>query len=177
MIKTRYELKSIIKKEKAIYFHQGEIKQKIVCSKNAIIFKYQKYLRKEEYYINQKKNIFNILCIIYYKRKKNRLGQKLGFDIPANCFDSGLRIYHVAPVTVNKDARIGKNCSIFGNVCIGVSDSGVPSIGNNCTLGYGSKVIGGVKIANNCIIGAGSVVTKSVEEEYSRIAGIPAKRL
>ena len=86
-------------------------------------------------------------------------------------------IYHVAPVTVNKDARIGKNCSIFGNVCIGVSDSGVPSIGNNCTLGYGSKVIGGVKIANNCIIGAGSVVTKSVEEEYSRIAGIPAKRL
>ena len=60
---------------------------------------------------------------------------------------------------------------------IGVSDSGVPSIGNNCTLGYGSKVIGGVKIANNCIIGAGSVVTKSVEEEYSRIAGIPAKRL
>ena len=99
----------------------------------------------------------------------------MGFDIPANCFDCGLYIHHVSQVTVNGNAKIGKNCRIFGNVCIGVAPSGIPSIGDDCTLGYGSIIVGGISIASGCVVGAGSVVTKSVMEPYSVIYGNPAK--
>lgn len=47
-------------------------------------------------------------------------------------------------------------------------------VGNNCFLGLGSRIMGGVVIGDNCIIGAGSIVTKNVPQN-SVVAGIPAK--
>lgn len=175
MIKSRDDLKKTLELEKSVYFQKGEFSQKIVHSKNATIYKFQYYLRHEEYYLNSGKGLLNKIMLLYYKRKKNKLGQKLGFDIPANCFGPGLRIHHVAPVTVNGDARIGKNCRIFGNICIGVAPSGVPNIGDDCTLGYGSIIVGGINIADGCTIGAGSIVTKSVDVPESVVMGNPAK--
>jgi serine O-acetyltransferase len=35
---------------------------------------------------------------------------------------------------------------------------GAPTIGNNCYIGAGAKIIGSVKIGNNCRIGANCVV-------------------
>lgn len=174
MIQTRADLKLVLETEKSLYFQKGELNQKIVCSKNAVIYKFQYYLRHEEFFLNSSGGFISKLMLIYYKRKKNKLGQKLGFDIPANCFDVGLHIHHVAPVTVNGEARIGKNCKLFGNICIGVSPSGVPHIGDDCTIGYGSIVIGGICIANGCCIGAGSVVTKNVDKPNAVVAGVPA---
>ncbi|EME5381312.1 serine O-acetyltransferase [Enterococcus faecium] len=175
MIRTKKELREVLKIEKDLYFQHGEFQQKLVHSKNATIYLYQSFLRKEEYYLNNGSSLMSKVMLLYYKRRKNKLGQKLGFDIPANCFDVGLRIYHVSPVTINSDTRIGKYCSIYGNNCIGQSNSGVPTVGDFCTLGYGAIIIGGVHIVDKCVIGAGSVVTKSVDVIGSKIAGIPAK--
>ena len=50
------------------------------------------------------------------------------------------------------------------------------SIGDNCFIGSGVRIMGGVKIGNNCIVGASSVVTKSVPNNCV-VAGIPAKRI
>ena len=172
---TKDELKSVLKEEEDLYFTKGKLSQKLVYSKNARIFLYQKFLRCEEYYGNTCHKFVHKLLYIYYKRKKNRLGQQLGFDIPINCFDRGLRIYHVGNVVVNADARIGKNCRIFGNVCIGVAPSGVPVIGDNCIFGYGSTAIGGIYIANESVIGAGSVLTENIQKERCVVAGVPAK--
>jgi acetyltransferase-like isoleucine patch superfamily enzyme len=48
-------------------------------------------------------------------------------------------------------------------------------IGNDVWLGAGVVVTGGVQIADGVVIAAGAVVTKSVEQPYSIVGGIPAK--
>lgn len=47
-------------------------------------------------------------------------------------------------------------------------------IGNNVWIGYGAKILAGVKIGECSIVGAGAVVTKNVEP-YSVVGGVPAK--
>ena len=48
-------------------------------------------------------------------------------------------------------------------------------IGNDCWLGSNVTIVSGVKIADGCIVAANAVVTKSIEEPYSIVAGVPAK--
>ncbi len=51
----------------------------------------------------------------------------------------------------------------------------VLTIGNHCWIGAGSTIIKNACIPNNTIIGFKSVVTKKFTEEYTAIAGNPAK--
>lgn len=44
------------------------------------------------------------------------------------------------------------------------SGGGVPVIGNNCVLGAGAKIIGGVHVGNNVHIGANAVVVEDVPD-------------
>lgn len=77
-------------------------------------------------------------------------------------------------------SRIGRDCHLHGNNCIGNAGQGLeecPVIGNNVMLGVGAKVIGAIKIADNIKIAAGAVVVTSFEEEGITIGGIPAKKL
>ena len=111
-------------------------------TKNYAIWKWQYHLRNEEFY-STKHDILSKAMYLWHKRSKNILAQKLGFDIPANCFEEGLLIHHISPITVNESARIGKNCDIAGNICIGSKGNGTPVIGDNCNIGYGAIILGG----------------------------------
>ena len=142
------------------------------------IAKYLRYLRKEEYYSASSKRFAKILSL-YYFRKKNKLGNKLGFKIPRNCFGPRLTIYHHGEIIVNEKTRIGTNCKLHGGNCIGnngMTDK-VPQIGNDLDLGIGAKIIGGVSLGNGVKIGANAVVTKSFNEDDITLVGIPAKKL
>ena len=57
---------------------------------------------------------------------------------------------------------------------MGGSNAGVPSIGNNCVLGPGSKILGSVTLGDNVFVGANAVVTHDMQSN-SIVAGIPAK--
>ena len=52
-------------------------------------------------------------------------------------------------------AKIGKNCTIFHQVTIGSNTLegskhyGAPTIGDNCFIGAGAKIIGKVKVGDN----------------------------
>lgn len=48
-------------------------------------------------------------------------------------------------------------------------------IGDHCWIGNGCKIIRGAKLPNNTIVGAGALVNKIFEEEYTILAGVPAK--
>jgi len=50
------------------------------------------------------------------------------------------------------------------------------SIGQDCWIGAGARILDGVTIADRAIVGAGSVVTKTVERE-TIVVGVPAKHL
>lgn len=139
------------------------------------IGKYVKALRKEEFYTIYKKSK---LMRYYYFRRKNILGRKLGFFINAGCFDTGLKIYHYGSIIVNPKSRIGKNCTIHGNCCIGSKGTfpdDSPVIGDNVDIGQNAQILGGITIADGVKIGAGAVVTKSVLTPGVTVVGIPAR--
>lgn len=137
------------------------------------IDRYLKYLRLEEKYSTEK--VHKILCYIN-KARKNRLGAKLGFIISAGCFGEGLKLEHYGSVIVNPKARIGKNCTIHGNCCIG-STGGYPDdspvIGDNVDIGQFAQILGGIRIADNVKIGAGAVVIKDVLTPGVTVVGVP----
>jgi serine O-acetyltransferase len=45
---------------------------------------------------------------------------------------------------------------------IGATKTGVPTIGNNVTIGAHALILGGITIGNNADIGAGAIVTHDV---------------
>ncbi|MCO4542852.1 serine acetyltransferase [Streptococcus infantarius subsp. infantarius] len=142
------------------------------------INKYLKFLRQEEKYY-KKSNWYYKLLEIYYSRKKNILGSKLGFLVPPNSIGENVTIWHHGSIIINGDAQIGNGCILHGNNCIGNNgkDLGAPKVGNNVDIGYGAIIIGDVVIADNVKIAAGAVVTKSCFTPGATLVGIPAKEV
>jgi len=139
------------------------------------IWKFQKLMRKLEYFTNCKKNRLYRLYLAYSYRK---MSVKLGFYIPINTFGPGLSIAHYGPIIINEGAKIGMNCRIHIGTNIGTSagfSDQAPHIGDNCYIGPGAKLFGKINIGNNCVIGANAVVNKTFTEDSVTLGGIPAK--
>ena len=135
------------------------------------IYKYQCVLRKYE---KCKSKVWKG----FYKRKKNKLMLKTGIQIFPNVFQAGLKISHLGSIVVGPKVKVGKNCTLHGNNCIGndgFNNENSPTLGDNVDIGYGAIIVGKITIASNVKIGAGAVVTKSVLEEGVFVAGVPAK--
>ncbi len=178
MILTKADLKCCLKKEHDLYLPKRHAFKRIIASENSYkIFKYLKLLRTTEYHYNNKKNPLHKILYVFYQRRKNLLGRKLGIEMWENTFDSGLFIAHCGNIVVNGHSKIGKNCYLHGSNCIGndgiSSDS--PVLGDNIRLGVGAKIIGGVELASNITIAAGAVVVRSCLVEGAVLAGVPAK--
>jgi serine O-acetyltransferase len=80
-------------------------------------------------------------------------------------------------IFISRGARIGKNCIIFQEVTIGSNtllDSkgiGAPTIGDDCYISAGAKIIGNVKVGNNVRIGANAVVYRNVPDNSIVVTG------
>lgn len=144
------------------------------------IWRFQRLLRKTEYFKNCKKTIFDNFVYLFYRFLLHRLSIKLGFSIPLNCFGAGLSIAHYGTIVVNSGAKIGENCRIHVGVNIG-TEAGfkdkAPKIGNNVYIGPGAKIFGDISIADGVVIGANAVVNKSIFKENITVGGIPAKQI
>lgn len=143
------------------------------------IWKFERLMRKTEYYKNCSKTIFGKiyskwLQLLYYKKRI-----KFGFSIPLNVFGPGLSIAHYGTIVVNGNARIGKNCRIQECTTIGATNgsTAAPILGDNIFIGSGARIIGDINIANDIAIGANSMVNKSFENAGITIAGVPAKKI
>lgn len=176
MVNNKNELKYFLKIEKNIYMNLG-YKNRIVSffnqSEIGKIYKYVKLLRYDEYFSN-----IHSVVRFFIRRKRNKLGLELGINIPINTCDIGVIIYHANGIVINSNAKIGKNCKIHGDVCIGNDGNdknGVPQLGDNVDIGVGAKIIGNVKISNNTKIGANAVVLKGIYASNAILVGIPAK--
>lgn len=144
------------------------------------LWKFERLLRKTEYFINCRNGYFWKPYIYFLKWKKYNLSVKLGFSIPPNVFGPGLSIAHHGTIIVNEYARVGANCRIHAGVNIGWKPGfwdKAPKIGNNVFIGPGVKIFGDIEIADNIAIGANAVVNKSFSEPGITIAGIPAKKI
>lgn len=142
------------------------------------IWRFQKYLRKLEYYTNASvcKSV-KYLGKILYKMRYRKQSLKLGFTIPINVCDYGLSMAHYGTIVISANAHIGRYFHIHAGVNIGASAgrSEAPTIGNNVYIGPGAILFGNIQIADNCTIAANATVNKSFDIERSVIAGTPAK--
>ena len=178
MIKTRKELKEFLDLERRLYIKGGylrELKLRFLHDSDYLIWSFIKSLRYTEYHFNKK----NRLRYIIYQRRKNIKGRRLGISIYHNSIDKGLKIHHYGNIIVNKNAKIGKNCELHGDNCIGNKGDfdrfNAPIIGDNLDLGIGAVVIGGIKLGSCITVGANAVVVKDCLTDSSTLVGVPAK--
>lgn len=178
MIKTLNDLRDYLEYEKPLY--PNSIADILTNDQRTYNWKYIKLLRKCEYfYNNRKRSVLDKVMYIIYRKRKNILGAKIGIEIWENSFDRGLVIHHNGSIVVNRDCRIGKNCELHGDNCLGNAGEGpnCPTLGDNVNIGVGAKIIGKISIAKGVKIGANAVVNKSFDEENITIVGIPAHKV
>jgi serine O-acetyltransferase len=142
---------------------------------NRPVLYFQRKLRIAEFATNTAESKFARLNAARLRFSVRRTGERLGFTIPINVFGPGLSIAHVGTIVVNPDSRVGANCRIHPSTCLGWKGGGVPMLGDNCYIGPGAKLIGGVTLGNRTIVGANAVVTRSYPEGDCTLVGIPAR--
>jgi serine O-acetyltransferase len=143
------------------------------------IWKFERLLRKFEYFINCKHDVPSRLYCSYLRYRFYKMGLKLGYLIPPNVFGPGLGITFLGPILVNPAAKIGADCRISHCVTIGRSNKSdtPPSLGDNVFIGPGAVIVGPIEIADGIAIGANSYVDKSFKEKGITIAGAPARKI
>jgi serine O-acetyltransferase len=139
------------------------------------IWKFQRLLRKVEYYKNCKRGFLSKLYFVFIYGKFTRMSLKLGFSIPYNVIGPGLAIVHYGTIIISGYAKIGANLRIHADTNIGRTNGKAPVIGNNCYIGPGAKLYGGITLGNDIVVGANSVVNKSFVNDNIAIAGCPAR--
>lgn len=187
VIKDKKSLREVLRSESNLYknYMYKDFKSYLLGwlkNENIVrIMHWQKIARNSDYHDYQYHttgSIYHLICYLWYIRKRNILGNKIGLEMSTELIDAGLLIYHFNNV-VNTNASIGKNCHIHGTVVIGNNGTSTacPIIGNNVMIGAGAKIIGPVTIADDIKIAAGAVVVNSFTEPGITIGGVPARKL
>lgn len=177
MIKTRADLRRFNTIENILMKHPIMFLKWISCSDDYLPFLLIKCLRKYEFYLNQKKNIFNIIPYFWYWWNFRRLRVKTGIMLFPNTIDEGLNLVHPGFRRIAIFSHIGKNCTILPNVLIGRKKPGIKAnvfIDDNCYISTGVTILGPVKIGKNVTIAAGAVVTTDILDN-AVVGGVPAK--
>jgi serine O-acetyltransferase len=128
------------------------------------VLAFQRKLRRTEFILNCRQAPIFRFYRAYAQRSLRVAGMKLGFTISANIFGPGLSIAHLGTIIVNPDCRVGARCRIHPGVCLGWHEGKVPTLGDDCYLGPGAKVYGGVVLGNRTRVGPNAVVSHSYPE-------------
>lgn len=145
-------------------------------TRSKILFQYR-YLNfrfSPGYVTSGDKFIYNILAV-FLKRLYQHNCERLNVDLPINTtIGNGVVLPHGFPLVINPMAKIGKNCIIHPCVLIGRDrgKEGAPTIGDNCFIGHGAKIIGNLVIGNWCFISPAAVVTKDIPDGSLVGAGV-----
>lgn len=121
--------------------------------------------------------ILRQLAALLYYVLYNAVRFLLQIEIPrTTTIGAGFRIDHYGNILLNSKLIAGRNFSITHGVVIGETDTGVPEIKDDVTIGVRAMAIGGIVLENNVWVGAGAVVTRSFPAN-AIVAGVPAKLL
>ena len=91
MIQDKKDLKEYLAYERALYFggeNSSWLQAWLLRSKFYRIWQYLWTLRHAEYHKNRN-TLWDKVAFVWYHRRKYVLGNRLGFEIPENCFERG----------------------------------------------------------------------------------------
>ncbi|HEY0237369.1 MAG TPA: serine acetyltransferase [Friedmanniella sp.] len=134
---------------------------------------WQRKLRLAELMMNRARGPVSRALGLAFRLRARSAGIKLGFSIPPNVFGPGLSIAHWGTIVVNDRAIVGARCRLHPGTVIGVKDDLVARLGDDCYLGPGAKLVGGIVLGNNVTVGANAVVTHSFGDGVT-LMGVPA---
>ncbi|MDD2376194.1 MAG: serine O-acetyltransferase [Clostridia bacterium] len=169
----------MIKFIKEIYDDSKNIKQKDPAARNMVtVFLLYPGLHAV---------IFHRISHYLYEKKMYFLSRLLsqimrfltGIEIhPGAVIGKRLFIDHGMGVVIGETSEIGDDCLIYHGSTLGGTGKNTgkrhPTLGNNCIVGSGSKLLGPIIIGNNVKIGANSIVLDDVEDN-STVVGINRK--
>lgn len=130
---------------------------------------FQVYFRK----VNASKGIIKLFYKVLFRfaKEKYKVELPLGVDI-----GDGLYIGHPYCITINPNARLGRNCNFHKGVTIGQENrgprKGAPIIGDCVWIGVNATIVGKVNIGNDVLIAPNSYVNCDVPS-HSVVFGNP----
>lgn len=139
---------------------------------NRVVY-FQRLLRFGEYYEGRRDPLGRFWFVVLRVRLR-LLGERLGFEVPRGVFGPGLSIAHHGTVTVNGEARVGRNCRLDTQTTIADVRGRTPTIGDDVYIGSGARILGGVTIGDEVAVGANAVVVADVPPRVT-VGGVPAQ--
>lgn len=141
-------------------------------------YNHTKYWKLRQEVVNpqsKKPKLILLLYLYYIKRCDAFNNSTMGTDLGQGAFFYSPPILpHHFGIVIAHNATIGRNCTIFQHVTITQGDEKQGAvIGDNCLIGAGAVILGGVHIGNNVKIGANAVVTHDIPSNATAI-GVPA---
>ncbi len=102
-----------------------------------------------------------------------------GIEIhPAAKISPGVFIDHGSGVVIGETAEVGEGTVIYQGVTLGGTGKETgkrhPTVGRNCVISAGAKVLGGITVGDCAKVGAGAVVLKDVPP-HATVVGVPAR--
>jgi serine O-acetyltransferase len=142
-------------------------------------YNHKKYWKMREEVVNPNSKLPKFIRLYYLlniKRMDAYNNASTGTNLGSGAQFAGPPVlYHgLNGIIISHFAKIGKNCIINQQVTIAEEDHKAATIGDNCMIGVGAKIIGDIKIGNNVKIGANCVVVKDVPDNCT-VVGIPAR--
>ena len=175
-IHSRQDLKAFLNYEKALYHAKhADIGFLPHLAERKILWRFICLLRFEEYHLNAHHKLMS--GIFHFRRVS--MSRRYSLNLGPNIVDKGFLLFHLGPILINGLADIGQNfaCNVNTAIIAGGRDDGVPQIGNNVMLGYGSVLCGSISVADGVAVGACSFVNRNVTEPNICVAGSPAKKI
>lgn len=143
-------------------------------------YNHEKYWKMREEVVNPNSKKSKLIRLFYlYKLKKSDAfnNASMGTDLGAGAyFETPPNLPHgLNGIIISHYAKIQENCTIFQQVTIAQNDKNQSAtIGKNCFIGSGAKIIGNVSIGDDVRIGANAVVVTDIPSNCTAV-GVPAK--
>lgn len=118
---------------------------------------------------------FKLLARLISQRAKRRTGIEIH---PAAKIASGVFIDHGAGVVIGETAEVGAGTVLYQGCTLGGTGKETgkrhPTVGKNCVISAGAKVLGNITVGDGAKVGAGAVVLKNVPP-HATVVGVPAR--
>jgi len=116
-----------------------------------------------------------LLARMVSQRAKFRTGIEIH---PAAKIEPGVFIDHGQGVVIGETAEVGTGTVIYQGCTLGGTgkESGKrhPTVGRNCVISAGAKILGNITVGDYAKVGAGAVVLKDVPA-HATVVGVPAR--